>query len=157
MGNLFELEDLGAKDLKGISGPVRAWAAVRPSPAESRFEAFHASGVTRACRAGSRNSKPLLRRWSRAKSGVGQVVLLSGEAGIGKSRLTAALLERLPPSHIRAFDISARRSTPTAHFYPVIGQIERAAGLARGDTTQTKLDKLDAMLAQTSTAKQCAL
>ena len=94
LGNLFELEDLGAKDLKGIAGPVRAWAALRPSSVESRFEALHASGLTELV-GREEELELLLRRWSKAKTGEGQVVLLSGEAGIGKSRLTAALLERL--------------------------------------------------------------
>jgi class 3 adenylate cyclase len=117
VGNLFELQDLGAKDLKGISGLVRAWVAVRPSSAESRFEAFHASGVTDLI-GREEELDLLLRRWSKAKIGEGQVVLLSGEAGIGKSRLTAALLERLanePHTRLRYF---ARRSTPTARFIP---------------------------------------
>jgi class 3 adenylate cyclase len=87
LGNLFELEDLGARVLKGIAGPVRAWVALRASSAEGRFEALHASGVT-ALVGREEESELLLRRWSRAKSGEGQVVLLSGEAGIGKSRLT---------------------------------------------------------------------
>ncbi len=105
LGNLFELEDLGAKDLKGIAGPVRAWAALRASAVESRFEALHASGLT-ALVGREEELELLLRRWSRAKSGEGQVVLLSGEAGIGKSRLTAALLERLstePHTRLRYF------------------------------------------------------
>ena len=96
LGNLFELEDLGAKDLKGIAGPVRAWAALRESSAEGRFEAFHASGLTELV-GREEELDLLLRRWSKAKSGEGQVVLLSGEPGIGKSRLTAALKERLAP------------------------------------------------------------
>ena len=115
LGNLFELEDLGAKDLKGIAGPVRAWAALRASSAESRFEALHTSGLT-ALVGREEELELLLRRWSKAKTGEGQVVLLSGEAGIGKSRLTAALLERLLPSRTRACAISALRSTPTARF-----------------------------------------
>ena len=93
VGNLFELEDLGPQDLKGIAGPVRAWAALRPASVESRFEAFHASGLTELV-GREEELELLLRRWSKAKTGEGQVVLLSGEAGIGKSRLTAALLER---------------------------------------------------------------
>ena len=94
VGNLFELEDLGAQDLKGISGPVRAWAALRPSSVESRFEALHASGLTELV-GREEELELLLRRWSKAKTGEGQVVLLIGEPGIGKSRLTAALMERL--------------------------------------------------------------
>ena len=80
VGNLFELEDLGAQELKGVSGPVRAWVAVRPSSVESRFDAFHASGLTELV-GREEELEILLRRWSKAKTGEGQVVLLSGEAG----------------------------------------------------------------------------
>ena len=105
LGNLFELEDLGTKELKGISGRVRAWSALRPSSVEGRFDAFHASGVTELV-GREEELELLLRRWSKAKVGEGQVVLLSGEPGIGKSRLTAALLERLasePHTRLRYF------------------------------------------------------
>ena len=155
LGNLFELEDLGAKDLKGIAGPVRAWAALRASSAEGRFEALHATGLT-ALVGREEELELLLRRWSRAKTGEGQVVLLSGEAGIGKSRLTAALLERLASEpHTRLRYFCSPQHTDSA-FYPIIGQMERAAGLAHDDTPQARLDKLDAVLAQTSTSSQDA-
>ena len=91
LGNLFELEDLGAKDLKGIAGLARAWAAIRASSVESRFEAMHSTGLTDLV-GREEELELLLRRWARARTGEGQVVLLSGEAGIGKSRLTASLL-----------------------------------------------------------------
>src|SRR5262249_54926772 len=94
LGNLFEVQDLGAKDLKGVTGLVRAFAVLRPSSMESRFEALHVSGVTELV-GREEELELLLGRWSKAKAGDGQVVLLSGEAGIGKSRLTAALLEHL--------------------------------------------------------------
>ena len=155
LGNLFELDDLGAKDLKGIAGPVRAWTALRASSAEGRFEAMHSAGLTDVV-GREEELELLLRRWGRAKSGEGQVVLLSGEAGIGKSRLTAALLERLinePHARLRYF--CSPQHTDSA-FYPIISQMERAAGLAHDDTGQAKLDKLDALLAQTSTSKQDA-
>ena len=134
---------------------MRAWAALRPSSVESRFEALHASGLTELV-GREEELEILLRRWSKAKTGEGQVVLLSGEAGIGKSRLTAALMERLqgePHTRLRYF--CSPQHTDSA-LYPVIGQMERAAGLAHGDTAQVKLDKLDALLAQTSTSKQDA-
>jgi predicted ATPase len=98
----------------------------------------------------------LLRRWSRAKTGEGQVVLLSGEAGIGKSRLTAALLETIasePHTRLRYFCSPQHTDSP---FYPIIGQIGRAAGLTHDDTSQAKLDKLDAVLAHTSTRTEDA-
>src|SRR6202020_1060117 len=96
----------------------------------------------------------LLRRWSKAKAGEGQVVLLSGEAGIGKSRLTAALLDGLASEpHTRLRYFCSPQHTDSA-LYPIISQTERAAGLAHDDSTQAKLDKLDAVLAQTSTPNQ---
>src|SRR5262249_40450443 len=138
LGNLFDLQDLGAQELKGIGGPVRAWAALRPALVESRFEALHAGGLTGLVgREGELGL--LLRRWSRAKSGEGQVVLLSGEPGIGKSRLTAALLEHLtnePHTRLRYF--CSPQHTDSA-LYPIIGQMERAARFTHGDTQRSKL------------------
>ena len=155
IGNLFELEGLGGKDLKGIAGPARAWAVLRASSAEGRFEAMHATGLTELV-GREEELELLLRRWSKAKTGEGQVVLLSGEAGIGKSRLTAALLDRLASQpHTRLRYFCSPQHTDSA-FYPIISQTERAAGLTHDDTTQAKLDKLDAVLAQTSTPIQDA-
>jgi class 3 adenylate cyclase/predicted ATPase len=155
VGNLFELEDLGARDIKGITGPVQAWAALRPSSVASRFEALHGSGLT-ALVGREEELELLMRRWSKAKTGEGQVVLLSGEPGIGKSRLTAALLERVATEpHTRLRYFCSPQHTDSA-LYPIIGQMERAAGLAHDDTLQAKLDKLDALLAQTSTPIQDA-
>jgi class 3 adenylate cyclase/tetratricopeptide (TPR) repeat protein len=155
LGNVFELEDLGAKDLKGIAGPVQAWAALRASWAEGHFEALHTTDLT-ALVGREEELELLLRRWSRAKTGEGQVVLLSGEGGIGKSRLTAALLEHLatePHTRLRYF---CSPQHPDSALYPIIGQMERAARLARDDTPQAKLDKLDTVLAQTATSPQDA-
>ncbi len=155
LGNLFELEDLGPRDLKGIGGQVRAWVALRPSSMESRFEAMHATGVT-ALVGRDEESETLHRRWQRAKTGEGQVVLLSGEAGIGKSRLTAAFLERLATEpHTRLRYFCSPQHTDSA-LHPIIGQMERAAGLAHDDKPQRKLDKLEAVLAQISTSIQDA-
>ena len=155
LGDLFELHDLGAVELRGIAGAVRAWAALRASSVEGRFEALHAAGLTTLV-GREEESELLMRRWSRAKGGEGQVVLLSGEAGIGKSRLTAALLERLggePHTRLRYF--CSPQHTASA-LYPIIGQIERAAGLAHDDSPQERLDKLAALLAQTSTSAEDA-
>jgi class 3 adenylate cyclase/predicted ATPase len=146
LGNLFELEDLGAKDLKGIAGPVRAWAALRASSAEGRFEALHTTALT-ALVGREEESELLLRRWSKAKTGEGQVVLLSGEPGIGKSRLTAALSEHIasePHTRLRYFCSPHHQDSA---LYPFIAQLERAAGFARDDTADARLGKLQALLA----------
>jgi len=155
LGNLFELEDLGAKDLKGIAGPVRTWSALRRSSVESRFEALHDSGLT-ALVGREEEAELLMRRWAKAKSGEGQVVLLSGEAGIGKSRLTAALLDGVagePNTRLRYF--CSPQHTDSA-FYPIVGQMERAAAFGYDDKPIQKLDKLDLLLAQTATPAQDA-
>jgi predicted ATPase len=128
---------------------------VRPSSVEGRFEAFHASGLTELV-GREEELELLLRRWSKAKAGEGQVVLLSGEPGIGKSRLTAALMERLAPephTRLRYFCSPQHTDSP---LYPIISQMERAAGFAYEDTTKAKLGKLDVLLAQSFTPRQDA-
>jgi class 3 adenylate cyclase/predicted ATPase len=155
LGNLFELRDLGPRDLKGIVGPARAWAALRARSVESRFDALRTTNLT-ALVGRDEESELLLRRWSRAKTGEGQVALISGEAGIGKSRLTAGLLEHLADeAHTRLrYFCSPQRADSALH--PIIGQMERAAGLTYDDKPEAKLDKLDAVLVQTSTSTEDA-
>ena len=151
LGDLFEFRDLGAQRLKGVAGPTPAWAVLRPSAQESRFEALHAGGLT-ALVGREEESELLLRRWAKAKAGEGQVVLLSGEAGIGKSRLSAALLERLMGEpHVRMRYFCSPQHTDSA-LYPIIGHMARAGGLARQDDPKAKLDKLDALLARSATS-----
>ena len=154
VGNLFELGDLGAKALKGIVGPVRAWAALRPALVESRFEAMHATGLTDLV--GREEEVDLLwRRWSKAKSGEGQVVLLSGEAGIGKSRLTAALLERVAAEpHTRLRYFCSPQHTDSA-FYPTSARWNVPPDW-RTTTHRKRGSTNDALLAQTSTSMQDA-
>jgi AAA ATPase domain/Adenylate and Guanylate cyclase catalytic domain len=147
VGNLFELEDLGPQQLKGISGAVSAWVALRPALVEGRFEAFHTTGLSELV-GREEELELLLRRWSKAKTGEGQVVLLSGEPGIGKSRLTGALMERVVTKiHTRLRYFCSPQHTDSA-LYPIISQMERAAGFAHHDTVKAKLEKLDALLAQ---------
>src|SRR6201997_2029503 len=93
VGDLFEYRDLGAVEVKGLSAPVPAWQVLRPSAVASRFEALRGSTLTPLV-GRDEEIDLLMRRWQRAKAGDGQVVLVSGEPGLGKSRITAALEER---------------------------------------------------------------
>jgi class 3 adenylate cyclase/predicted ATPase len=147
IGSLFDYRDLGTVTIKGFAERVPTWQVLGASGAESRFEALHATGLT-ALVGREEEIELLLRRWSRAKTGEGQVVLLSGEAGIGKSRLTAALLERLatePHTRLRYFCSPHHQDSA---LYPIIAHLERAAGFRREDTVEQRLDKLEAVLAQ---------
>jgi class 3 adenylate cyclase len=145
LGNLFELRDLGAMVLKGLAGPARAWAVLWRSSIESRFEALRSAGTPLVGRA--EEFELLLRRWQQVGSGQGRVVVITGEPGIGKSRVTAALYGHLqldPHARLRQFCSPHHRSTP---LHPWIGQFERAAGLTRDDTAEEKFTKLEAVLA----------
>jgi class 3 adenylate cyclase len=145
LGNLFEFKDLQARELKGITGPVRAWIALRPGVVEGRFEALHGSGLT-ALVGREEESDLLLRRWRRVQASAGQVVFLSGEPGIGKSHLTVALAERVasePHIHLRYFCSS--QHTDSALF-PIIAHLERAAGLDRSELPADKIAKVEAIL-----------
>ena len=144
-GGTFSYGDLGKVRLKGLADPVQAWQ-VTGTTEQSRFEAQHESSLTPLV-GREEELELLLRRWQRAKSGEGQVVLLSGEPGIGKSRLTVTLEERLqgePYTPLRYF--CTPQHTDSA-LYPIISQLERAAQLERNDTRNAKLDKLIALLA----------
>ena len=145
LGNLFELEDLGPKDLKG-AGLAHAWAAVRPSSVESRFEALRTATTLLVGR--DEEMELLMRRWARAKAGDGCVVLISGEPGIGKSRITEAMQERLgAETHTRLRFFCSPYHQDSA-LYPAIAQLERAAGFRREDMPEQRLTKLEALLAQ---------
>lgn len=153
IGDIFELQDLGPQYVKGITRSARAWKVLRASSIESRFEALHGMELTPLV-GREQEVELLLQRWSKAKSGEGQVALLPGEGGIGKSRVTAELFDRLrdePHARVRYF-CSAQRTASALH--PIIGQMERAAGLAHDDAPRARLDKLDALLERTSTSVQ---
>lgn len=149
VGDLFEYRDLGAVEVKGFPEPIHPYQVVRESAVESRFEALH--GTTPTPLVGREEEVDLLQRhWHRAKGGEGRVVLLSGEPGIGKSRLTVTLQERIqnePHTHLRYF-CSPHHQDSALH--PTIAQLERAAGLERDDPPERKLDKLAALLAPAS-------
>ncbi|MGY3037414.1 class 3 adenylate cyclase/predicted ATPase [Bradyrhizobium sp. USDA 4354] len=145
IGGLFDYEDLGAVTLKGFAAPVQIWRVLHEGTAESRFEALHPSVL--APLVGREDELTRLERgWLSARTGSGQVLLLVGEAGIGKSRLIAALQERIerePHTCLRYFCSPHHQESA---LYPFIAQLQRAAGFDREDTPRAKLDKLRVLL-----------
>jgi predicted ATPase/class 3 adenylate cyclase len=155
VGDLFEYRDLGAVAIRGLPEAVRVWQALRPSAVESRFEALRSGTTPLVGR--DEELDLLLRRWKQAKTGEGRVVLLSGEPGIGKSRLTAALVERIegePHTRLRYFCSPHHRDSA---LYPFIARLERAAGFARDDGPQEKLDKFATLLGPTTDVDDVSL
>ncbi|HTE96507.1 MAG TPA: adenylate/guanylate cyclase domain-containing protein, partial [Bradyrhizobium sp.] len=145
-GGLFDYRDLGTTALKGFAGNVPAWQVLGASAIESRFEAMRTAMTPLVGR--DEETDLLRRRWEQAKSGDGQVVLISGEPGIGKSRIAQAVVERLsgePHTRLRYFCSPHHQDSA---LYPTIAQLERAAGFRREDTAEQRLAKLEAVLAQ---------
>jgi class 3 adenylate cyclase/predicted ATPase len=154
-GPQFEYLDLGKVEIKGFAKPVPAWQVAGRTAVASRSHALQSSDLLPLI-GRDEEMELLLRRWQLARRGEGQVLLLSGEAGIGKSRLTVALLEQLAHEpHIRLrYFCSPQHTDSTLH--PVIGEMLRAAGFTHDDSQQAKADKLDTLLAQSSTPPEDA-
>ena len=147
VGGLFDVEDLGEQRLKGFAEPVRSWRVIGDSRAESRFEALHGTGMTPLV-GREHELKLLLDRWELAKGSEGQVVLVAGEAGIGKSRLIRALRQELSGEpHVALSHFCSPYHTNSA-LHPIITRLERAAGFAPDDGPKAKLAKLEALLGQ---------
>jgi class 3 adenylate cyclase/tetratricopeptide (TPR) repeat protein len=146
-GGLFEYRDLGPVALKGWTESTPAWQVMGASGAASRFEAQHTTRLTPLLGRDD-EIEVLSRRWRDATQGEGRVVVLTGEPGIGKSRIALAFQERLQAElHIRLRYHCSAHHTNSALF-PFIGQLERAARFERGDAPAEKLAKLEALLMQ---------
>jgi class 3 adenylate cyclase/tetratricopeptide (TPR) repeat protein len=144
-GKLFTYEDAGRHELKGFSEPAQAWRVVGEAASKSRFEATRSPEDT-VLVGRETECLLLLDRWERAKDAEGQVVLLSGEPGIGKSRLTHALRERVESEPHTLLQYQCSPHHVNSAFHPFIEHIQRTAGVARNDTPETKLGKLETWL-----------
>ncbi len=148
IGGLFECRDLGAVELKGLPAAVSAWQVLSENRTLGQFEALRSGTTPLVGR--DEELELLLRRWAQAKSGSGRVVLISAEPGVGKSRLAEALAERIAGEpHVRLRYFCSPHHQDSA-FYPVIAQMERAAGFQAGDPPGGKAAKLQAVLAATA-------
>jgi class 3 adenylate cyclase/predicted ATPase len=151
VGNVFVCEDLGSYELKGISGRVKAWRVTGERVVESRFDAMRAGKLTQFV--GRQNElNQLLSLWEHAKAGEGQVALMSGEPGIGKSRLSQVLFEQISSDPHLTLRYQCSPHHVNSPFYPIIRQLERAARFERDDTADVKLNKLEALLSMASEA-----
>jgi class 3 adenylate cyclase/tetratricopeptide (TPR) repeat protein len=146
IGDAFELTDLGEHDLKGISEPVHAWRVERALVTESRFDAHRGDSTLTPLVGREVEVDLLLSRWSQARDGEGQVVLLSGEPGIGKSRILDALRERLEAQSVQALRFQCSPYYMNSPFWPIIDNFERALKFTCDETTDVKLDKLEALI-----------
>ena len=147
LGEMFELKSLGVLTLRGFDTPTPAWTVLREVQNVSRFEASRSRGVTPFV-GREHEVALLLDRWRKVEEGKGQVVLLSGEAGIGKSRILAVLSDRISNApHVRVrYQCSPHRINDA--FHPISNQIWHAAGIASDEPAAAKLDKLEAMIAE---------
>jgi hypothetical protein len=148
VGDLFELSELALAALKGFAEPVRAWRVLGEGHAESRFQAMHGTRLTPLVGRGEELDF-LLSCWQQAKEGSGQVVLLSGEPGIGKSRLVLSLCERL--HDVSKATVSYACSPHHVHsaLFPFVSQLERSVGFFPADSSETRLGRLESLLKET--------
>jgi class 3 adenylate cyclase/predicted ATPase len=150
VGDLFVLTSLGPQRLKGLAGPVQAWGVQGTNAIDGRFEALYRRELG-ALVGRERECAVLQQSWSRARANDGQVVLIAGEAGIGKSRLVAAILEEVAadaPARLR-YHCSPQHTNSA--LYPIVKEMERRANFTREDNPKARLDKLDATLGRSST------
>ena len=145
LGKTFEFEDVGPRMLKGIGAPVQVSRVLDVGRAEGRFEATRMSGLTPFV-GRDREVEQLLVRWKRARAGEGQVVLISGEPGVGKSRITHMLQQRIESSQPTCIRLQCSSYHVGSAFHPFIAHLERAAGFERGEPPEVRLEKLESTL-----------
>jgi class 3 adenylate cyclase len=157
VGDSFVLESLGMLDLKGFAEPVETWRLIREQRVATRFEAQHMQGLVEFI---GRESEValLLERWALARDGEGQVVVLSGEAGIGKSRICQVLRERLVGESVATVLLQCSPYFCNSALYPIVQHLERTAGMASADSTEDRARKLEQLAGtQPATSLGCLL
>ena len=147
LGDLFELVGLGSLQLKGFAEPIPAWRVIGEGRAESRFEALHGAQVTPLVGRGE-ELQLMLSRWRLAEGRAGQVVLISGEPGIGKSRLVIALREMLQAEPMTLISYACSPHHTNSALFPFISQIERSAQFATDDSSEKRLGRLEWLLSE---------
>jgi predicted ATPase/class 3 adenylate cyclase len=147
IGGTFELEALGVHNLKGFDTPVPVWSVLRDARTSTRFEAFRSQSLSPMVNR-AQETALLGDRWQRAQDGEGQIVLVSGEAGIGKSRIVAALAEHVAASPHIAISYQCSPHHVNEALYPILSEIRRTAGLVDDEPVPAMLDKLEAMVAR---------
>ncbi len=153
LGGFFEYRDLGTTALKGFAEPVPAFQVLRPSAVESRFEARQERGAVPLV-GREEELELLLRRWRQARAGESRVVLLTGEPGIGKSRIVRELQDRVTRDpHLRLRYFCSPQHQDSA-LYPFVSQLQQASGFSREDSTEEKLAKLEAVLAHSNATEE---
>jgi hypothetical protein len=149
LGDLFELSALKPSSLKGFAEPVLAWRVIGEGRAESRFEALHGTRVTPLV-GRDEELDLVLSRWRQVQEGSGHVALISGEPGIGKSRLVLALRERIQGDSKAVFSYACSPHHANSAFFPFIAQLERTAGFAPDDAPAARVAKLDSLFQETA-------
>jgi class 3 adenylate cyclase len=142
---VFEYADLGAVQVQGFPKPIRAWQVIGPSAVESRFEALHPEARTPLI-GREQQVDFLLRCWAQAKTGRGVIVLLSGEPGMGKSRIAAEVIKRLSGKDFNHLRFFCSPDHVDSALYPLLARIQRAADLRRDDAPDRVLEKLEALV-----------
>jgi predicted ATPase/class 3 adenylate cyclase len=156
LGELFEIDPLSPAAVKGFSKPVQAFRVGAERPAEGRFEARHPDLVAPLV-GRDQELALILDRWALARAGEGQVVLLGGEPGIGKSRIVLALRERLRAEPRISLRYQCSPYHANVPLWPVIGHLERAAGFSREDAPEVRVEKLLALLRRASAEADATL
>jgi class 3 adenylate cyclase/tetratricopeptide (TPR) repeat protein len=149
VGEAFVLATPETHELKGIDGTAVSFAVLEESTVESRFAARGAGAIS-PMEGREQELDLLLGRWARARSGEGEAVLLVGEAGIGKSRISRALLDKLEDEHCTSVRYQCSPYHTDSALWPVIRHLDQAAGVTSGQSMDERLDRLEALLGRTS-------